>query len=638
MSFTINNLAFDSLGISGIRRTRNAFGPDKVTFNAALDVTEANIFAYGAEIVIKSGADFWFRGRVNRIPSLGAPDAERRTYDVVGPWWYLENIVFQQQWSTWDDEGNEVKKYKSRAILGQNATFLHYGEAMTVGEVIAEILGWAIGCGAALAIGTLDDGPLFPFDEVNDLTCAECISRVARWAPDMVGWFDYAYNPPRFNCRQRANRQAANVTACQSVSLTPRPDLQVPAVLLKYEQVNTVEGNAVQQLYEDKFPVGATGREIGALIATLQLAGGSLAHVKQHIATAGIPATLASSPNDAACLAWWKAKHPELAAPTISDLSISSVEGYNPDLPRELIEGTIQDWMDVESAQIVIKAKATWKVREIVGGAVRDTIADRTISVALVATDADRDEYSYLSEWTYPENPPAGLAEYLYNVYQTLHCEGALELVGEDALSGLAVGNLVNLTFGPAAWQTAGAEIQQITEHLDTGRTSVQLGPPKRYGPADLIELLRANRARRTANSAETRITGQGGAGGVTIEIGSLKPILDASAGGGIRRRFVVSNSDANKVLQLDEADLLENATLMARVVPVAKDTAEAQENLWFLASQSGTPIYITVLTSAAWDGTQIKFYGCGLTIQNGLISKIGAESVVFTLETAPCA
>ena len=110
MSFTINNLAFDSLGISGIRRTRNAFGPDKVTFNAALDVTEANIFAYGAEIVIKSGADFWFRGRVNRIPSLGAPDAERRTYDVVGPWWYLENIVFQQQWSTWDDEGNEVKQ------------------------------------------------------------------------------------------------------------------------------------------------------------------------------------------------------------------------------------------------------------------------------------------------------------------------------------------------------------------------------------------------------------------------------------------------------------------------------------------------------------------------------------------------
>ena len=50
-------------------------------------------------------------------------------------------------------------------------------------------------------------------------------------------------------------------------------DYEVPAVILIYEQNNSVNGTQQQCVTVDKWPADATGREIGAVLQTLQLEG-----------------------------------------------------------------------------------------------------------------------------------------------------------------------------------------------------------------------------------------------------------------------------------------------------------------------------------------------------------------------------
>jgi hypothetical protein len=43
-----------------------------------------------------TGGETWFQGIVIQVPRVGAPDAESMAYRIAGPWWYLENLTFQQ--------------------------------------------------------------------------------------------------------------------------------------------------------------------------------------------------------------------------------------------------------------------------------------------------------------------------------------------------------------------------------------------------------------------------------------------------------------------------------------------------------------------------------------------------------------
>ena len=96
-------------GLTQLTRKLVSQGTDELSFKAERNGCGrgAAFFSCGATVVlwrdraadgggIFSGGTTWFQGLVTQIPRAGAPNAESMTYRVAGPWWYLDNLVFQQ--------------------------------------------------------------------------------------------------------------------------------------------------------------------------------------------------------------------------------------------------------------------------------------------------------------------------------------------------------------------------------------------------------------------------------------------------------------------------------------------------------------------------------------------------------------
>jgi hypothetical protein len=86
-------------GLCELTRERINQMPDLVTFRAEGTPSDADpIFAYGSTIRLFQNGTPWFYGRVVEVPGRASAQVEEQFYRVAGPWWYLENLVFQQTW------------------------------------------------------------------------------------------------------------------------------------------------------------------------------------------------------------------------------------------------------------------------------------------------------------------------------------------------------------------------------------------------------------------------------------------------------------------------------------------------------------------------------------------------------------
>ncbi|HJX10818.1 MAG TPA: hypothetical protein VJ733_10000, partial [Candidatus Binatia bacterium] len=234
---------FADWGLKDLVKTTRSQAQDIVTFTAdgaAFDA--ANLFAINSTCIIKKDGVQWFVGRVIRIPRAGAPASESMAYELAGPWWYLDNLVFQQTWKVTDGVTETlIDTQKSRIILNQDLT----GAKTTTGQQITEALNYAIGKGAPFQGGTITPSLTVPFSEVVDRSCAEIIKTMLRWTPDAVTWFDYSTSPPTLHIKQRASCASLSLPVAveqlaAGINITPRYDLQIPAVVLKFEQENSV--------------------------------------------------------------------------------------------------------------------------------------------------------------------------------------------------------------------------------------------------------------------------------------------------------------------------------------------------------------------------------------------------------------
>ncbi len=86
------------------------------------------------------------------------------------------------------------------------------------------------------------------------------------------------------------------------------------------------------------------------------------------------------------------------------------------------------------------------------------------------------------------------MAAQLLEAFSTPHYQGTVSILEDECSGDRGLGNVLNLTGGRPEWGTMKAVIQQMTEDLDTGRTTYTVGPPEHLGPQDLIELQRCDR------------------------------------------------------------------------------------------------------------------------------------------------
>lgn len=560
----LNNVLVSTLNISDLSLSLSNMAVDRLTFKANRNVDVADLFAPRSTVTLTRDNVPFFKGVVNRPPRSGSPQTESHSYEVCGGWWYLERLSFQQTWmggnwvgTTW----TPAPMYKSRVILGQSTA----GAAQTSGAVIREIIAYAASCGVPIAAGTIDSGCLFPWDEVLDLTCAEAIRRVARWTPDYVGWFDYSQPVPTFNWRRIANLPARTVagTRINQLDITVRDDLSTPAVVLKYEITAEVNGASMVSLVEDAWPIGATGRELGAITQTIQLSGGSTntVHQSQRIRVADMPA----DPND---IAWWIQHRPELESENIEYLMINGAKRNGYKLPYELLEGSIQDWMvnpiwnpnfnmfvnnpyphghAIRAMPETIKAQAHYKIKDPSGKA-STKVESREISVTVTVTNAnypDMSRTNYTKTYykdtqttsTGGESVPAGIARTLYEAINRPQYDGTIILLAEDVDAVVAMGCVVNISGLKSDWETMVSPVQSVQFSLDSGRTTLRIGPADHLSIQDLTEYMRLNRTRKPATSNVDRISGGSNSG--AVELSSQRPRSDATAGLGVMGEWI---------------------------------------------------------------------------------------------------
>jgi len=522
--------------------------PDVVTFRAADLASDADpVFAYGSTIRLLRDGVPWFYGRVIQVPGRASGKVEEQLYRVAGPWWYLENLVFQQTWQV--TNGTEVTltpTTKSRLVLGQAPD----GTKFSTGAAIGEVLAYATARGVPIAVGTITPNVTVPYAEVLDRSCAEVIRNLLRWTPDAMAAFDYTTAPyPTLSIRLRADAPVISLPAygapVSGLELTPRHDLQVPAVVLKFEQTNDIDGDTFTSLIVQSAPPTATGDEFGALVMTFDLSGARATYHHQPVVTTPIPTSEGPS-----AIAWWQTKFAWLGDFDAADLSIvsgtQSVAIDNPalypgisveDVPNELLHGSVSAWMNLNAAHLIIKATIAYSgAATDESGEVFDANNQRVVYTRVMGTNAETGTYSRLTSETEAEPVPSGMAAAIYAATSVLQYDGVLELTEQECSGAAVPGQLLNLTGGRADWSSMAAQVQRVEENLDLGQTRIFVGPAKHLGQTEITAWLRANRERRVSFRLSERTSASTSGNAAKVQGGEHLPKSDSifrpSAGG----------------------------------------------------------------------------------------------------------
>lgn len=531
--WTFNGTPAADLGISGVRIHKINQGVDTCEFvlpGRAFDADD--LFVKDSTVVVALDGTRVFVGRVVGSPINAAGPEENVAVTLVGPWWYLDNIIFQQTWKTTPHgEATLVDSYVARVVLGQADD----GTSLNSAQMITAALDWAIDRGAPIAIGDLPTAVTTPWAEITDAPVSEILRTMLRWMPDATAWWDYTTTPnPTLHITRRADEEpqtldCSSASKMSGLNLAPNWDLQVPSVIIKYEKTNTVDGESYTEIVIDKAPEGATGLEIKAAVMTIDLQGANSTYEKQKIVCAQI------HPEE---VSWWQAKFPWLAGATDITIEESSA---TPAKSEELIEGTAPWWKEEDFVKVTCAAKISYTLVE---GGTTKKVSKESFSVNITGSNYSSQTFSKLSSSTTAEPTPVGLAQSFYDARSVLYWEGGFTLTALEVTPTWRPGMLVNLTGGRAAWETMDGQIQQVDYDIDSGTTTVTLGAPHHLGPQDLIELARAARGRRPSYSASRRTSGKGGGKAEVQGPANSKESNSTAAGVGVVRQVFAFGAD----------------------------------------------------------------------------------------------
>lgn len=383
-------------GVTSAVRTRvnQGVGTLDLVFGGR-DFDAANVFPYGAQVVLRRDGVVWFAGRAITPARAAKGGLENQRVRIADAWHDLSRLVFSQPWVT---EGGSVNY----------GVTIHGGTSpVSVDAEINAVLDFAIGHARPLTnAGGVILNTKCPPEVIRDATCADVIRRMLRWCPDAVTWLDYSnygvthtgYGDfpryPVFYAQSSGYRfpVSVNITGGRvaDFEVVERTDLSVPAVvfLSRVAQPGISSGSdfdrALSRFARDAYPSGATGTEDGALVMSFDDTG--------------------SGAGEGAAQAMWQA-------------------------------------------------------------------------------------------------------------CQSRAWQGRLVLQDVDCAEDVQIYNRLDLTGGRPEWAVMQANIQQTSDDILHGRTTITFGPPEHLGPQDLVTLLRLNQSRGivTKNLKKARDTGESG-------------------------------------------------------------------------------------------------------------------------------
>ena len=270
-----------------------------------------------------------------------------------------------------------------------------------------------------------------------------------RWIPDAVVSFDYRSEIPVLHIDRHCNLPIVTFPiddSIHSLSLTPRHDLTLLGVIIKYERVHSSNGHTWRTLESDCFPEGVLENQSRVLILTVELAGTRSQYLSQPVGAE--PILLLS-------VDWWQNHLPALATVDPSTITILSAN-RDSSLPRELTSGAIAQWMNVTVEKDTIRAVLSY-------GEGDSQIAQREVAVSVLATDALDQTYTHLTAYGEGEASPAGLAQAIYESFSTPIYAGSIQWVSKEVIP-ISLASSLNLSSGQNAWLSMHGQIQECVE------------------------------------------------------------------------------------------------------------------------------------------------------------------------------
>ena len=522
---------------------------DVVTLTAAgRNVDLSYLFPYGSRVELFvertlepdgsfSGGTPFFQGTVTKTPLAGTAESEAHTYEISGPWFDLTQITYRQRVKSWNvivnfpDPPTVEDEYLLVPSVYLNQSPIT-GEIWTTGQQIQDVLDWAIARGAMFTYDTTNFPSInVPIRQEKPSACSEIIRIMLRLTPDAVTWFTYDTGTPIFHCQRYADLPITTIDAAaldpivENITLNPRYDLQRSCVALIFEQTDQDGARSLYHWSTQVYPPGFTGLEPGALVDSIELEGFKATYMQGRFVNENIPSMALGSdtPLGSPETLWWQQHVKDLSDPRIKELTINQLaivstgDGEpNAELPRNLIDGALADWMGYEYQEVEVSAQASYKVvanpadGSLVYPNLLYTVDKKLLTIRLKTNNGPVGEQivSERASIDYAEPEPAGLAEAIYNAISILHYDGGFTLVSEESFNGISIGQRVNLTGARTEWATMGALIQSIHRSHETGKTEVVLGTPGHLGAADYIELLRMYRTRRIWRNPKSQLTG----------------------------------------------------------------------------------------------------------------------------------
>jgi len=651
-------------GILNLQRTRKPFAADEVTFTLSGQAIDApSTFAQWSLLSITDpNGRGWFTGLVTKIPVKGSTKAEDQFYTVEGPWRNFEKLVFQEEWMAMGETEVLVPTLRTTTIIGQTATVTDIPldqMIVLVANYVLALAGtsryipfqFALDPSLATIIPAYTDaegyaipaGPMMvPFTEVKDLTCSQLIINMLVMLPDMQQWVDYTTNPPTLNMFRRGSLTPMSIAAfggiVDGIDLTPRADLVVPAVILKYIQNNTITTGKSSTTYNtitpDIYPPNAPDPAIDNFVADVELEPGNMTFMQQDIVTLDRPLdydAIAGTGTPPQPSAWdwltdpsrlhWLTKYtipanwpggsnpPYPANPTNQDVDVYvngpwldsgsglSTLNLNSDQPsdwiirriatrltpsfktavlpptnppsttdilelpsgnvpagggpgtaggghytidgvalpvgdnaldllcEELRRGSVTSWMTEDQSiyaahvTVTVVIQYTGNDPVVLQWFTSAPVQLLTRNYDLIVTNGETGTYTQLSSEKPSEPIPVGLAKIIYDGLSVLHYDGTISTTEPECSGLVSPGNVLNLTGGAnAGWAAMNAQINEVTENVDAGKTTIRVGPPKHLSASQLVDWIRAIRGKIQSWHLTQQQTGQ--VAGSTIAAG----------------------------------------------------------------------------------------------------------------------
>ncbi len=529
-------LPASEMGVCSVRISRRSAAPDSLNLRFSSD-SAVGRFSIGDVVELFDGGERRFYGSVAKLPKYCSGESKNSEMLVESPWADMEKIVYQQLWKSADTASGEVvlsPVMRSKVVLGQNSE----GEKIGVGEQVSDILSYAVSSGAMFGLGNISVDAKMLLDEARDLSCAEALARVLKWAPNFVAYFDYSGSGlPLLNILSSPS-DSANLDMdsgeISSVSVSSRPDLSLAGVSVKYERENTSGDFSWVSVEEDIYPADCNPSSKNVLVMSVDLDGLRATVQTYPIETESIQEQSAD---------WWRKHLPALAG--IDNLQIVSAARSEDSYPRELVSGTVSERTGYETAPCVVSASVSYVDSN--GSEVVDDVAVRVVS-----TNAPSGTLFAWNTSQVCEEKPEGLAKAIYEASLGLRFEGSAKIIGAKAENFFC--KKINILNGDAAWENMNAIAMSCEEDLSTNMLTLKFGPPTHLYPANIAELFRIGRERKASTSWWSRSTAKHAPQEVVMD-GRVSG-ENTSSGSAKYVKFVVSDSDGGGRVELDARDL----------------------------------------------------------------------------------